>query len=98
MIKYRVFDKQTKKDITDEYPWVITPEGKLYFQDYDSLTGYPDAEVYYMLGEKIIDIWDAEKVFTTMKEKSWISYSNPGHGRLIWLDDAINAIKNITRA
>lgn len=51
MIKYIVFDRQTKEDITDKYPWVITPDGKLYYMDYDSLTGYPDAEVYYLLGD-----------------------------------------------
>lgn len=94
MIKYKVFDKQTKEDITDKYPWVITPEGRLYFCDYDSLTGYPDAEVYYMLGEQILNIWDAEKVFEHMKKESWISYSSPNQNRLIWLNDAIRIIKN----
>lgn len=94
MIRYKVFDKQTKEDITDKYPWVITPDGKLYFSDYDSLTGYPDAEVYYMLGEKIMDIWDAEKVFEEMKKKSWTSYSSPNYSRLIWLNDAIKIIKD----
>lgn len=94
MIKYIVFDKQTKEDITDKYTWVITPNGKLYFVDYDSLTGYPDAEVYYMLGEKIMDIWDAEKVFEQMKEKSWVSYSSPNHCRLMWLNDAIKIVKD----
>ena len=48
MIEYKVFDKQTKEDITDKYLWCITPDGKLYFIDYDSLTGYPDAEVQYL--------------------------------------------------
>lgn len=92
MIKYKVFDKQTKEDITDKYPWVITTDGKLYFSDYDSLTGYPNAEVYYMLGEKIMDIWDAEKVFEQMKKVSWESYSSSS--RIIWLDDAIKIVKN----
>lgn len=56
MIKYVVFDKQTKEDITDKYTWVITPDGKLYFVDYDSLTGYPDAEVYYLLDNFKLEI------------------------------------------
>ena len=94
MIKYIVFDRQTKEDITDKYPWVITPDGKLYYMDYDSLTGCPDAEVYYLLGEKIIDVWDAEKVFKQMKEMSWESYSSPSRARIMWLHDAIKIVKD----
>ena len=93
MIKYKVFDKQTKEDITNKYDWVITSDGNLFYQDYDSLTGYPNAEVYYMLGEKIIDVLDAEKIFERMKDKSWETYSSPSHSRLIWLNDAINIVK-----
>ena len=93
MIKYKVFDKKTKKDITDKYPWVITPEGKLFFSDYDSLTGYPDAEVYYMFGETPLNVWNVDKVFDRMREKSWVSYSSPHNNRLMWLDDAIKVIK-----
>ena len=42
-MKYRVIDKITKNDITDERDWVITPDGKLYYLDYGDLIGYPNA-------------------------------------------------------
>ena len=31
---YRVFDNKTSKDITDEFQWVITPDGGLRYIDY----------------------------------------------------------------
>lgn len=40
-MKYRVFDTEVFDDITDEYPWVITPDGKLYSCNYDNLRSYP---------------------------------------------------------
>lgn len=40
---YRVIDLKTKEDITDKFDWVITPDGKLFYLDCDSLTGYEDA-------------------------------------------------------
>ena len=42
-MRYRVFDKTTKEDITDKYDWVITPDGELYFKDYSDLIGDPSA-------------------------------------------------------
>lgn len=36
-IRYRVFDNRTLKDITDEFQWVITPDGKLCYEEYDDL-------------------------------------------------------------
>lgn len=42
-MKYKVFDKVTKEDITNKYDWVIRPNGKLYYLDYGDLIGYPNA-------------------------------------------------------
>lgn len=44
-MRYRVINKHTGEDITNTENWVVTPDGKLYFCDYDSLTGDPDAKV-----------------------------------------------------
>lgn len=41
-IKFRVIDKISGKDITNDKTWVVTPDGKLYFLEYD-LIGYPNA-------------------------------------------------------
>lgn len=42
-MKYRVFDKTTKQDITDKYSWVITPNGELNHLVHGDLIGYPNA-------------------------------------------------------
>lgn len=42
-MRYRVIDKKTKEDITDKYDWVISPNGRLSYNDYGDLIGYPDA-------------------------------------------------------
>lgn len=36
-IRYRVFDNKTLKDITDEFQWGITPDGKLCYVDCDDI-------------------------------------------------------------
>ena len=41
-MKYKVYKKL--QDVTDAEDWVLTPDGNLYFRDYDALTG--DPEVY----------------------------------------------------
>ena len=41
-MKYKVYKKL--QDVTDTEDWVLTPDGNLYFRDYDALTG--DPEVY----------------------------------------------------
>lgn len=43
-MKYKVYDKVTRQDITDKYNWVLTPDGKLYYMEYD-LIGYPNAMI-----------------------------------------------------
>ena len=42
-MKYRVFDRITKEDITDKYCWVIRPNGELSANEYGDLIGYPNA-------------------------------------------------------
>lgn len=42
-MKYRVINKKTKEDITDKYDWVITPDGKLSYNDCGDFIGHPDA-------------------------------------------------------
>lgn len=42
-MKYKVFDKTTKEDITDKYCWVIRPNGELSYNEYGDLIGYPNA-------------------------------------------------------
>lgn len=46
-MKYKVYKKL--QDVTDTEDWVLTPDGNLYFRDYDALTGDPEAyaESYY---------------------------------------------------
>ena len=43
-MKYRVFDNRTKEEVTHKYSseWVITPDGKLYINDYGDLVTEPD--------------------------------------------------------
>ena len=42
-MKYRVIDKRTKEDITDKYDWVISPNGRLSYNDDGDLIEFPDA-------------------------------------------------------
>ena len=53
-MKYRVFDKTTKKDITDQYDWVITPDGELNYLVYGDLIGNPNA--MYITAEGIDEL------------------------------------------
>ena len=42
-MKYRVFDKTKKEDITDKYCWVVRPDGTLSYNEYGDLIGYSNA-------------------------------------------------------
>ena len=53
-MKYKVFDKTTKKDITDQYSWVITPNGELNYLVYGDLIGHPNA--MYITAEGIDEL------------------------------------------
>lgn len=48
-MKYRVINKKTKEDITHKFDWVITPDGKLSFDELDDRVEAPFAE--YVLEE-----------------------------------------------
>jgi len=43
-MKYKVINICTNEDVTNKYPWVITPNGNLYYLDGGDLTGDFDAE------------------------------------------------------
>jgi len=43
-IKYRVINKRTGDDITNDYCWVIRPDGRLCYNDYGDLIGLDVAE------------------------------------------------------
>ncbi len=44
MLKYRVINSKTLEDITDEYDWVLTPAGDLYYTDaYNNFCYYANA-------------------------------------------------------
>lgn len=58
-IRYRVFDNRTLKDITDELQWVITPDGKLCYIDYDDVP--EDKSVHFELMVKRNEKWELIK-------------------------------------
>lgn len=58
-IRYRVFDNRTLKDITDELQWVITPDGKLCYVDYDDVS--EDKSVHFELMAKRNGTWEILK-------------------------------------
>lgn len=45
MLTYRVVDSITGKDITDQYCWVIRPDGRLCYNYYGDLIGYSTAKL-----------------------------------------------------
>ena len=50
MVTYRVFDKKTNKDITDERFWVVGHDGTLYYDAYDLVIA--DSFAYYVIDKK----------------------------------------------
>ena len=67
-IGFRVYDKTTKEDITDKETWVITPEGNLYFTDYDCLTRDQNAEIKYIINGNLIDCINLDNDHKKMKK------------------------------
>lgn len=49
-ITYRVIDKRTNKDITDDYYWVMRPDGSILYYDYD-LIGFDYAKAVVTVTE-----------------------------------------------
>ena len=56
-MKYKVIDKNTKKDITNQYSWVIRPDGQLYSLEYSDLITIPGA-VYELIEDGDEDTQD----------------------------------------
>ena len=52
-MKFKVYDKTTHEDITYQQDWVIKPDGKLYYQEYDSFVCC-DNTAYYLFDTKLI--------------------------------------------
>lgn len=64
-MRYRVINKKTKEDITEQYDWVITPNGKLSYIDGGDLIGHPDA---MHLPEKLVgEFYHTVKVLNDLK-------------------------------
>ena len=51
MVTYRVFDKKTNKDITDERFWVINSYGTLYYYEWDLIGA--ESFAYYIVEENV---------------------------------------------
>ena len=49
-ITYRVIDQRTDKDITDDYYWVMRPDGRIFYCD-DDLIGIDYAKVVVTVTE-----------------------------------------------
>jgi hypothetical protein len=45
LFKYRVINSVTNEDITDDYDWVVSPNGELNYLDCGDLIGYPNAKL-----------------------------------------------------
>ena len=45
MLNYRVINAKTGKDMTDDYSWVLSPNGDLNYLEYADLIGHPDAKL-----------------------------------------------------
>lgn len=43
MLKYRVINSKTGEDITDDFDWVLSPNGDLNYLEYSDLIGHQDA-------------------------------------------------------
>ena len=41
-MEYKVFNKFTMKDITNRYDWVVTPDGRLYVNEWGDFITYPE--------------------------------------------------------
>lgn len=55
-MKYRVYNIKTGVDITDDFCWVITPDGELKYNEYGDLIGDLEAGYKIMLYEDIEDL------------------------------------------
>ena len=54
-MKFKVIDKRTGDDITNDYCWVIRPDGRLCYIDYGDLIGLTYAEPILIFEEDKTD-------------------------------------------
>ena len=45
MLNYRVINAKTGEDMTDDYDWVLSPNGDLNYLEYADLIGHTDAKL-----------------------------------------------------
>ena len=50
-MKYRVYDTSVNKYVTDDYDWVIVPDGELYINDFGDMTYLDKCIVEFSSGE-----------------------------------------------
>lgn len=55
-LRYRVHNNKDLKDITSEFDWVITPEGKLCYLEYDDIVS-AESFAHYELIVKSNGTW-----------------------------------------
>lgn len=56
MLKYRVINSKTGVDITDDFDWVVSPNGSLSYLEYSDLIGHPDAKLVLISVDLATDI------------------------------------------
>jgi hypothetical protein len=56
MLKYRVLNTKTGEDITDDFDWVVSPNGDLSYLEYCDLIGMPDAKMIILSVDLANDI------------------------------------------
>jgi hypothetical protein len=52
-MRFKVFDKFTKEDITNRYDWVITPDGKLLVNNWGDLLPYSFMNGVYVFEQDV---------------------------------------------
>lgn len=50
-VTFKVIDTRTNKDITNEYAWVLQPNGRLAYNDYGDLIGFAYAKAIFNIEE-----------------------------------------------
>ena len=68
-MKYKVFDKITQQDITDQYDWVIIPDGELNYLVYGDLVGNPNA--IYIIAEGVDESNESPKAVNTIRPRCY---------------------------
>lgn len=56
MLRYRVINSRTGDDITDDFDWVVSPDGSLNYLEYSDLIGNPDAKLVLISADFVSEI------------------------------------------